>query len=84
MKGSYRIRFHFVGGSKTDQCFATEEERDACFEVRLDQLMKGKEKWLVLDTKAVNTMKLTHIEKIDKSKGGGKGEVNAKSMLSQC
>ena len=35
-------------------------------------MMKGKEKWLVLDTKAVNTMKLTHIEKIDKPKGGGK------------
>ncbi len=34
--------------------------------------MKGKEKWLVLDTKAVNTMKLTHIEKIDKPEGGGK------------
>ena len=35
-------------------------------------MMKGKEKWLVLDTKAVNTMKLTHIEKIDKPKGDGK------------
>lgn len=73
MNGQYRIRFHFVGGGKEDQHFATAEERDACFEGLLDQLVKGEDRWIILGAKTVNRLKLTHVEKIDKPKGGGKG-----------
>ena len=73
MSEQYRIRFHFVGGGKTDQHFATAEERDVCFEGLLDQLVKGEDRWIILGAKTVNRLKLTHVEKIDKSKGGGKG-----------
>lgn len=70
MKGNYRIRLHFVGGGKMQVAYAAPFARDAAFDALFADLSAGEKKWLTFGGALINRLKLTHVEKFEKTAKG--------------
>lgn len=70
MKGNYRIRLHFVGGGKMQVAYAAQSARDAAFDALPADLSAGEKKWLTFGGALINRLKLTRVEKFEKTTKG--------------